>query len=152
VEASVHPLTVIEVFADVAQVFQHKDWLLEPASVLDGPSRRLFNDVSECMLVVVESFINPPLGGVTLLEPFQRREHLFAKVPSATTIDEQWVSRRVLLAGTAREQMGFTNIESDWCYVVVCRFVVRVFDRELDGDVERPRRAVALQAELPRRR
>jgi hypothetical protein len=85
------------------------------------------------------------------LESLERREHLFAKVTSATTVDEQWVSRSPLLAGTAREQVCFANVEADWCYIVVCWFVVWLFDRELDGDVKRPRRAVALQSELSRR-
>jgi hypothetical protein len=69
VEASVHPLAVIEVFTDVREVFQHEDWLLKPTGVLDGTSRHLLDDVSECVLVVVESLLNPPLGGVTLLKP-----------------------------------------------------------------------------------
>jgi hypothetical protein len=36
VEASVHPLAVIQVFTDVRKVFQHEDWLLESTGVLDG--------------------------------------------------------------------------------------------------------------------
>jgi len=65
VEASVHPLAVIEAFADVAQVFQHEDGFLEPAGVLDGTSRRLLDDIRECILVVVELLVNPPLSSIT---------------------------------------------------------------------------------------
>jgi len=112
VEASVHPLAVIKIFADVAQISQCEDWFLELVGVLNGPSRRLLDDVSEYVLVVVGSIVNLPLCGVALLKLFQRREHLLAKVPSATTVDEQWVSRSSSLAGTARKQVGFANVES----------------------------------------
>nr|CAA25388.1 unnamed protein product [Halobacterium phage phiH] len=46
----------------------------------------------------------------------------------------------------------FANIKADWRHILVGRLIVRLFDRELDSDVERPRRAVALQAELACRR
>jgi hypothetical protein len=71
---------------------------------------------------------------------------------SAAAVDEQWVGRSPLLTGTAREQVCFADIEADWCYIVVGGFVGRLVDRELDGDVECPRLAVALQAELSCRR
>ena len=51
----------------------------------------------------------------------------------------------------AREQVCFANVEADWCYIVVGGFVLGFFDRELDGDVERPRCTVLLQSELSRR-
>nr|CAA25389.1 unnamed protein product [Halobacterium phage phiH] len=102
VEASVHPFAVVEVFADVREVFQNDHRLLESAGVLDCLPRRLFDDVCECVLVVVESLVNPPLGGVTLLQSLQRCEHLFAEVTSAAAVDEQWVSRSALLAHSPR--------------------------------------------------
>jgi len=49
-------------------------------------------------------------------------------VASAATVDEEWVGRSPLLAGTAREQVGFANIEADWRHVLVGRFVIRLFD------------------------
>ena len=106
VGSSVHPLTVIEVFADVRKVFQHEDWLLESTDILDGTSRRLLDDVCECVLVVVESLVYPPPCGVTLLESLERREQPFAKVTSATTVREQWVSRSLLLAPSALAEEG----------------------------------------------
>jgi hypothetical protein len=43
----------------------------------------------------------------------------------------------------------FANVEADWCYIVVSRVVVGVLDWKVDGNVELPGPAVALQAELP---
>jgi hypothetical protein len=75
-----HPPSIIQSFTDVREVFQSNHWVVELAGVLDSLPRRLFNNLCECVLRVVKSFVNPPLGGIPFLSPLESREYLFAEV------------------------------------------------------------------------
>jgi hypothetical protein len=71
--------------------------------VLDGPPRRFLDNIRQSVLVVVESFVHAPLGGVSLLQTAKRREHLFAEVSRSTALDEHWLPWYVAFEGTARD-------------------------------------------------
>lgn len=57
----VHPVSVIQSFTDVREVFQSDHWGVELAG--DGLLRHPFDNLCECVLGVIQSFVDPPLGG-----------------------------------------------------------------------------------------
>ena len=110
VEPTVHVLPVVESFTNVRQVLHHQHRVLKPLGVLDGLPRRFLHDVGERVLVVDESFVDSPLGCVTLLESFQGRVHLFAEMLRSASATHERVSRRTVLEGTARDEGGFSDV------------------------------------------
>ena len=144
VETAVHPFAVVEMFADVRQVFENYHGFLELLGVLDGLSRRFLHDVRQRVLVVVESLVNTPVS-VTFLETAKRREHLLAEVSRSPAIDQHRLNWSIVLTGTARQEFGFTDIETDRRRVV--RFL-GFRDFVLNGDMQDPVGAVFLQSEL----
>ena len=145
VKTAIHPLLVVEMFADVREVFEHDNWRVELLGVLNGFSGRLFHDVGECVLVVTEAFVHSPLLGVTLLQALQRRVHFLAEMASTSAVVDVRLGWNTVPTGTARQEFGFTDVEPDR------RWVVRLFwfrDRVLDADVKHPVGSVLLQSEL----
>jgi len=145
VKTTVHPLSAVQRLTDVRQIFEDNYWLLKLSGVLDGLSARLLDNIRECVLVVVGTLVNPPIGGVTLSKTTERREHLFPKMSRVSTVNEQWVLWSTALDGTADEQRRFTHIEADRCRLFR-RFLLRY--TVFDGDVQCPRRSGLAQSEL----
>ncbi len=146
VEPPVHPRPIVEILADIGQVFENNNWVLKRPGVLDGFAGGLLNDICQGVLVVAKSVIYPPLGGVTLLETTESCEHLFAEVSRSTTIVNVWLGwGTTIRQGTARQELGFTDVKTNWRRIVrLCRFC----DFVLDGDVEHPAGGTVLQSEL----
>jgi hypothetical protein len=67
VKTPVHELAVVQSFTDVRQVFESDNGILELSGVLDGLPRCFLDNIRQCVLVVVESFVHAPLGGVSRL-------------------------------------------------------------------------------------
>ena len=112
VEMPIHPLSVVQMFADVRQIFENDNRVLEGTDVLDRLTRCLLDNICESVLVVVELFLNALLG-VSLLETAERREHLFAEVSGTTTVVDVRLGWSTVPKGTARQEFGFANIEPD---------------------------------------
>ena len=144
VETAVHPLAVIQMLADIRQVFEDDNRILELPGVLDSLSRCLLHDVGERVLVVIEPFVHTPLG-VALLETAEGCEHLFAEVSRPAAVVDVGFGWSTVLTGTARQEFGFTDVEADRRRVVR---LLRFRDRVLDGDVKHPVGAVLGQSEL----
>ena len=146
VETPVHPLLVVEMLADVRQVFEHDNRVLKGLGVFDRFAGRLLHDVREGVLVGVESLIYAPLGSVTLSESLGRGMHLFAEVPGAAAIVDGRLSWSIVVRqGTARQEFGFADVEADR------RRLVRFLwfrNLVLDGDVKHPTRPVFLELKL----
>ena len=145
-QASVHILPVVQRLADVRQVLHHDNGVLELTSVLHGLTRCLLDDVRESILVVRESLLDTPLGGVSLLESLECREHLLADSFGLLPVDEKWFRGSVVLEGTARDQHRLANIESNPS-LVLGKFG-GVLDFVFNSDVERPRIPVFLQSKF----
>jgi hypothetical protein len=143
-QPAIHELAVIQPLADERQVFENNDRILEATSVFNSLPRRFLHDVRQGVLVVVESLVNPPVG-VTLLKTAKRGEHLFAEVSCPPAVEQHRLNWSIILAGTAPQEFGFTDIEANRSWVVRH---VWLRDHVLDSNVQDPVLPVFLQSEL----
>ncbi len=144
VETPIHPLTIVQLLANVRQVFKRDNRVFELLCVFHSLPRRLLDNIRQGVLIVVKTFVDPPVG-ITFLQTTEGREHFFAELSCPPAIEQHGLGWSTVLTGTARQEFGFTDIEPDYCWVV---WFVWICDLVLDGYMQHPGSAVFLQSKL----